>query len=167
MKVRRLTYSALMLSLALIIYVVENALPLLPALPFFRVGFSNIVIIFTVFWLGRRDAWAIMILRNLLGALFSGNPSMLIYSLCGGALSLGFISLVYPLVPGKISLIGMSVVSSLLHNFGQLGAFALVTGSTTVFGLFPYLAVLAVVSGALTGVISALIIRFFPYDAEI
>ncbi len=67
MKTRRLALCALLATIALTIFVLEAQLPPLLPLPGFRLGLSNVVTVFALFALGRRDALAIVLLRIVLG----------------------------------------------------------------------------------------------------
>ena len=53
----------------------------------------------------------------------------------------------------------MSILGAAAHNIGQIGAALIVLGNTAVIGYLPVLLVLSVVSGSVTGALSALLFR--------
>ena len=82
MSVKRTVTLALLTAIALIIFVIEAQIPpILPAVPGIKMGLANIVSLFTLFWLGRKDAYLVLIVRILLGAIFAGTGVTLLLSL--------------------------------------------------------------------------------------
>ena len=65
-----------------------------------------------------------------------------------------------PLMTVLLPLIG--AVSAVVHNVAQLLVAAWMTASTLVFYYFPYLLLIGIASGLLTGSVLWLLIRFFP-----
>ena len=63
---RRTASMGLLLALALVLNMVEGMLPALPAMPpGVRLGLSNIVVLYCVLYLGRKDAFVIAVLTTL------------------------------------------------------------------------------------------------------
>ena len=87
MSTKRLTVVALFTAIALIIFVIEAQLPPLAPIPGIKLGLANIVSLFALFWLGKKEAFTILILRIILGSIFSGHGATFLYSLSGGLLS--------------------------------------------------------------------------------
>ena len=63
MSTKRLTVVALFTAIALIIFVIEAQLPPLAPIPGIKLGLANIVSLFALFWLGKKEAFTILILR--------------------------------------------------------------------------------------------------------
>lgn len=154
---KQLTLCAVLAALALALSYVEGMFPLPVPLPGFKLGLANIVTVYALYALGAMPALAILLVRVLLGAMFAGNASALIYSLLGGfAAMLAMIALNRF---DKLSVYGVSVGGAAAHNCGQVAAAVLTLGSTAPLAYLPVLLVVSLLSGALTGFIASLLFR--------
>ena len=79
MGTRRLTELALLTAAALIIFVIELRMPDI-AIPGVKLGLANIITVYAVFRYRPGETAMLVAARILLGALFSPNPSTLLYS---------------------------------------------------------------------------------------
>ena len=163
MDTKKVTSTAIFLSLALMLSIIENLLPpLVPFLPQAKVGIANIVILTSILLLGRGQAFAIVVLRALINAIFSGNPVAFIYSFTAGVLSYGLMVL---LVRSRVfSLVAISTVSAMFHNLIQVCVAAAMTESGIVFVYLPYLATVGGICGAVIGLICYFIIKKYPLN---
>ena len=89
-KTRELTLCAVLAALALALSYMESFFPLalIVPLPGVKLGLANIVTVFALYQLGAAPALCILVARCLLGSLFAGNASALLFSLLGGVLGL-------------------------------------------------------------------------------
>ena len=80
---KQLTLCAVLTAMALALSYLENFFPLSLAIPIpgIKLGLANIVTLFALYVLGPAQAMLILIGRCLLGAVFAGNMSALIFSL--------------------------------------------------------------------------------------
>lgn len=160
MKLRRLTTSALLATVALTIFVLEAQIPPLLPLPGFRLGLSNVVTVFALFALGRRDALAIVLVRVVLGNLLTGQPSAMLYALAGGLLSYVAMAMLAPhLKQSQMWVCG--VVGSLAHNIGQMAVALLLTRTPAFLYFLPPLLLCAIGTGLFTGLCAQLLRRCF------
>lgn len=156
MKTRKLTLMSMLLALALIIFIIESALPPLTPIPGIKMGLANIITLVSLVWLGRKEALTILILRIVLGAIFAGSIMSIAYSLAGGILCFAVMSLVI----GKIKPIwAVSICGAISHNIGQIATAIAITGVWQIAMYFPILLLSAVVTGAFTGVIANEVIK--------
>ena len=83
---KNLALCAILTALALGLSTLENLFPvsLLVPLPGVKLGLANIVTVFALYQLGAAPALVILVARCLLGSLFAGNASALLFSLMGG-----------------------------------------------------------------------------------
>jgi heptaprenyl diphosphate synthase len=159
--VKKLASTGITLSAALIIGIVESLLPpVIPVLPFLRIGFSNIVLLFALIVFGPREAFLIAALKSVLVPLFVGNPVMIAYSLPSAILSLGVSASLA--CTKKLGLPLISTISSLVHNLSQLCVAALMTGTAIVFGYAPYLIFTGTLAGLAVGLTTYFVIRALP-----
>ena len=164
--VRRLTRCAVLTALALAISVCEGLVPLsvLIPLPGLRLGLANLVTVYALCRLSGREALGILVSRCLLGAVVGGNPTALAFSLTGGLLALGTMWVLLH-VPG-LSLFGVCIAGAAAHNTGQiLAAMGVLASPAIAVYLAPLLAA-SVLTGAVTGAASILLVRRVPWGNE-
>lgn len=156
---RRLALCAVLTALALGLSTLEGMFPvsLLIPLPGIKLGLANIVTVYALYALGPASALAILLARCLLGAMFAGNASALLFSLMGGVLSM-LVMIVLRHLPG-LSIYGVSIGGAAAHNIGQMAAACITLGSTMVLGYLPFLLAVSLVTGTLTGFVTALLMR--------
>ena len=82
---RQVAMCAMLTALALGLSTLENLFPvtLFIPLPGVKLGLANIVTVFALYQLGAVPALVILVARCLLGSLFAGNASALLFSLMG------------------------------------------------------------------------------------
>ncbi len=158
---RKLAYTAVLLAVALTAGSIEALLPpVIPALPFVRIGFSNVVTIFCYLVLGFPSALAVSALKSVLVPIFVGNPVMALYSLTASVGSFVVSALLLRLK--RMGLPVISILGAITHNMLQLCVAALMTGSAIVFGYAPWLVITGAGAGLATGVTLYLLVRFLP-----
>ena len=159
MKTKQLALCAMLVATALVLSYFERFIPLnlLVPLPGVKLGLANIVTMLALYFLGVRYTVTILLLRCVLGAVFSGSITALAYSLTGGALSL-LVMMAARHVP-FLSIFGVSVLGAAAHNIGQILAAMALLGSTSVLYYLPFLLLVAVPSGLLTGATSSVLFR--------
>lgn len=158
-RTKKLTMRALLISLALVLSYVERFIPLqlLVPLPGVKLGLANIVTLTVLLFWGVRDAFGILILRCVLGAIFGGGVSALAFSLAGGMLSMA-VMVGARKIP-VFSIYGVSILGAAAHNVGQIGVAMVLMNSVYVLGYLPYLLLVAVFMGFVTGAVSAGVYR--------
>ena len=157
-KTKKLALMALLTAIALTIFVVENQLPAPVPIPGVKLGLANIITLVTMLLLGKKEAGAVLLVRVLMGAMFAGSPSTLLFSAAGGALAWLVMCLTVGLFGGKQLWI-VSALAGLAHNAGQLLTCALVVKTPGVFAYAPILAVSGVITGVFTGLAAMYLIR--------
>ena len=166
---RQLALCAVLTALALGLSTLENLFPvtLVIPLPGVKLGLANIVTVFALYQLGAVPALVILVARCLLGSLFAGNASALLFSLLGGLSAL----LVMALLSGakKLSIFGVSIAGAAAHNCGQVCAALITLGSTAPLYYLPFLLLVSLFTGALSGLITAFLFRAMahtPYGTK-
>ena len=156
---KRLTFDALLVTLALIFSYVEVLIPLFPALPGVKLGLANLVILFALYRISARDAFLVNLARILLaGLLFTGAYGLL-YSLAGGIFSL----LVMVLFKNTehFSVLGVSMAGGVVHNLAQLAVAMLMVKNLNLLFYYPALVLSGIVTGILIGFATHLLLRFY------
>ena len=159
---RRLTRCAVLTALALALSVAEGLVPLtvLFPLPGLRLGLANLVTTYALCRLSGREALLILVARCLLGNLLGGNLMALAFSLSGGLLALGVTALLVRC--SWLSLFGVSIAGAAAHNTGQVLAAMAVLGSRAPLAYLPPLLLCSLVTGAVTGAASTLLVHRVP-----
>lgn len=162
---KQISLCAVMIALALALSYTERLLPLqlLIPLPGVKLGLANIVTLIALYLLRTRYAFVILLLRCLLGAVFGGGFTGLMFSVSGGMLALTVMALSRK-VPA-FSLFGVSVLGAAAHQIGQILAAMALMRSVYVAAYLPWLLLVSVVTGLLTGCISAGVLRLLPKAA--
>lgn len=147
---KRLCLCALLCAASLTIFVLEAQIPLPIPIPGIKLGLANIFTLFALIYLTKKETFAILVIRIVLGSIFSGNPSVLIYSLSGGIICLLTESLLLKIL-GKNYIAKISIVGAMTHNTTQIFCASLITKTTAVFWYLPPLLITAAVTGCFCG----------------
>lgn len=155
MKTRQLTLCAVLTALALALSYLENFIPLSLAIPIpgVKLGLANVVTLFALYVLGPVQALAILFARCFLGSLFAGNMNAMIFSMMGGFSAMLVMILLSR--AKKLSVYGVSIGGAAAHNCGQIAAALLTLGSMAPLYYLPILLIVALFSGALTGLLAS------------
>ena len=121
--------------------------------PGFRLGLANIAVLLAFVYISPAAGWAVSALKMVLSLLLFGSGVSFIFSLCGNILAVSSITLLYYCFRKIVSFAGASAISSAAHATGQIVAAALLTGSPVTAGYYPYLMLLSVTAGFLTGML--------------
>ena len=161
-KAKKISLCAVLIALALALSYTERFIPmqLIVPLPGFKLGLANIVTLVALAILRTRYAFVILLIRCVFGAVFGGGFLGLAFSMCGGALALCVMALVKK--TGVFSVYGISVLGAAAHNVGQTLAAIVLMHSVYVGAYLPYLLLLGVVTGLVTGSICAGVLRVLP-----
>lgn len=158
MNTKKLTVLSLLISIALIIYIIEAQLPPLTPVPGIKMGLSNIITLITMVWLGKKEAFTVLILRIVIGSIFAGLMISFVYSLSGGILCFLIMALLINILKkGQIWVV--SILGAIAHNAGQIFAAIFMTSTWQVIYYFPILVISAVITGAFTGFVVLFLIK--------
>lgn len=163
--VSRLTRCAVLTALALALSAAESLVPLtvIIPLPGLRLGLANLVTVYALCRLGRKEALSILTARCVLGSLIGGNLMALAFSLSGGLLALAVMAALIRLP--FLSLFGVSIAGAAAHNTGQILAAMLLLGGRAPLLYLPPLLLCSLITGAATGGVSILLVHKVPYRA--
>lgn len=154
---KKLTTLSLLIAVAMILSYIESLIPAFVAVPGVKVGLSNIATVFALYTLGAPSAVAVSLIRVFLSSLLFGNFAMMIYSLAGAFLALGFMVLLkYTEV---FSEVGVSVVGGVAHNAGQVIAAAFMMENAGIAYYLIPLVVSGTVAGVVVGLAAALLVK--------
>ena len=166
MKAKEITLCAVLTALALALSYTEQFIPLQLAIPLpgIKLGLANIVTLAALYLLRTKYAFRILLARCFFGSVFGGGITALCFSLLGGCLALGVMALAKKLP--FLSIYGVSILGAAAHNVGQILAAMGLMHSIYIGAYLPYLLIVAVFTGPLTGAACAGVLRVLP-DAYI
>lgn len=150
MRARKLTISAVLSALALVIFVIESQIPPIVAIPGVKLGLANIVILYALAVLGPREAIIILFIKIFLGNLFTGSWVSLFYSAFGGGLCFLAEYIMYKYVSNK-ELWAVSVVGAIFHNIGQIIVATILLGTQKIIWYLVLLIPVGIITGVFTG----------------
>ncbi len=155
-KTQMLVLTAMIFAAALVLAIVENMLPPLPiAVPGVKFGLSNIAVMYALFFLGKKQAYTVGILKSVFVFITRGGIAGLL-SLSGGILSITVMLLLMALFRDRITYLILSIFGAVFHNVGQ---FIVITVIYTGMNMWAYLPVL-LISGIAAGIVTSTLLRF-------
>lgn len=159
-KLFKISLAGIFSALATLTFILESLFPPI-ILPGARMGLSNIFILLSLILLGPIESVFVLLIKTLIGSLFSGNISSIIYSIPAGLISLSVEILAIYFIK-KVSVISISVLGAIINVTIQNIVFCLVTKTMEYFVFIPYLSLISAVSGLIVGFTVYLIIKKLP-----
>lgn len=153
---RKTALYGLLVALAFMFSYIEVMIPIPVGIPGIKLGLANGVALVALYLLGTPTAFAVGIVRVVLAGLLFGSPVSMLYSLCGGLLSLGVMWLCRR--TDRFSVVGVSIAGGVAHNVGQLLLAAVLLQTPSVAWYAPVLLVTGTLTGALIGVLCRLLL---------
>lgn len=150
MNVKKLTTMAMLTAISMIVFLIEAQIPLPIAIPGVKLGVANVITLFAIWTLGRREAGVILLIRIVLGNLIVGSVMAMLYSLAGGLLCWVIMCLMKPITNRKHIWV-MSIFGAMGHNVGQLAVAIFVSGTVSIAIYAPVLFLAGIVTGFFTG----------------
>ena len=146
-KAKEVALGGVLFALALALSFLESVItPLLGLMPGIKLGLSNVVVMYAMFFMGSRQAYTLCLLKSFFVLLTRGAVAGFL-SLSGGLLSLT-VMLVLCRLPVTDYI--LSVCGSVFHNLGQLLAASLVLKNAFTLAYVPILLISGLLMGALT-----------------
>ena len=152
-KTKRLALLGVMLSAAVALSYLEILVPLPTPVPGIKLGLSNTVTMYCVFFMGPASAFVIAALKSLF-VLFTRGVTAGLLSAAGGALSIAAMLLARRC---GASASMTSVTGAVAHNIGQLALASLMLGSDFALWYAPVLILSGMVMGLITGAVMRLL----------
>ena len=163
MRVKKLTFAALLAAAAILLSVFE-ALVLggsFFGIPGIKLGLANLAVLIALCKADGKTAFLIAVIKAFASFFVSGAVTVLWYSLAGSVLSVLGMWLVYRYTK-CFSLIGVSALGGFLSNLGQLCVMMLLSGTAEFLWYLPVLTLSGVLAGGVIGLLAQLIERCLP-----
>ncbi|MBE6596236.1 MAG: Gx transporter family protein [Ruminococcaceae bacterium] len=156
-RIKKTVLLAMMSAVALALSFLESQIPTFIAIPGVKLGLANIAVIFVLYKLGAKEAFAVSFVRLIAVFLLFGGVMPLIYSIAGALLSL-CVMLILKGLP-TFSEIGVSVAGGVAHNIAQVLVAVFLLDSSAIFLYLPALLLSGTVAGVVIGIISAILVK--------
>lgn len=141
---KKLTISALLVALAMILSYVEVLIPFNFGIPGIKLGLANLVVVVALYLLNARQALMISVVRILLVSFTFGNMAALLYSITGGLLSFAVMVLCRRIK--GLSTMSVSVAGGISHNIGQILVAVFVVKNLNLLFYLPVLMIAGIIT---------------------
>ncbi len=148
-KIRYMVLMGLLFAIMLVLSYVESAVQFPMLAPGIKLGLSNIVVMYSLFFLKKSGALVLAVLKSLFVLLTRGLVAAIL-SFCGGILSISVMILLMLLFKERISYLVTSIAGAIFHNLGQLTAISLLYTNLLLWTYLPVLLVAGVIAGTAT-----------------
>ncbi|MDF2879851.1 MAG: hypothetical protein K0R54_408 [Clostridiaceae bacterium] len=149
---KKMVYISLLVSQALVLYIIESMLPVPFIAPGAKLGLPNLITVIGLYTLSYSETFLIIILRVILSTLFAGTLTSFLYSISGAILSFFIMCLVKKIGSHRVSIIGVSAAGAVFHNVGQILVAALVIQNINIALYLPILNITGIVTGIFIGI---------------
>lgn len=146
----------LLIALAFVLSYVESLIPISLGVPGVKLGLANLAVITALYTVGLAGAAFISLVRIVLMGFTFGTPSMIIYSLAGGVLSLMVMAVLKRFK--AFGMVGVSVAGGAAHNIGQIAVAAAVVEQAGLFAYLPVLLAAGTVAGSMIGLLGGMVV---------
>ena len=160
---KNVAYISMMVCVAMLMSYLEALLPYIP-IPGFKPGLANLAVTVTYFYLGLPSAITISLIRIFLTSLLFGSPVSLLFSVVGGIFTLSVITVYHLVFRNRIGTIGLCVLCSAFHCIGQSLSASILYGASLLFTYLPWILLLSIPTGVLTGTLTYVIISKLKYN---
>lgn len=157
-KTKKIALLGLMASMTLVLSYIEFLLPpIYSGVPGIKMGLPNIVVIFTLYKMGSKEAGTVSFIRLISVWLLFGSAMTFVYSLAGAALSLVVMAVLKRL--DVFSNVAVSVAGAISHNAGQITVAVFLLERAEIGYYMTVLAFTGAIAGLLIGLVSAYLLK--------
>ncbi len=152
-KTKELVLTALLFAVAIVLSMIEAQFPpILVAVPGVRFGLSNIVVMFCLFCLSKRQAFTLAVLKSVFVFFIRGTMAGAL-SLSGGLASLLVMILIMSIFKDKTSYLVVSICGAISHNVAQFLVISILFTNIFFWAYLPVLVISGVIAGTVTSVL--------------
>lgn len=152
---KKISFLAILFVMSTVLSYMESIFTAGLSLPLgIKPGLSNIITMYSLFFIGKKEAYTLSFLKSFFVFLTRG-PSSAILSICGGTVSITIMIILS--MPKKLNLsyTMLSIAGALSHNIAQMIAASYIQGMgiRAGLGLMPILVITGIIMGVITGYI--------------
>lgn len=150
---------SLLTALSLAISLIESMIPMPVPIPGAKLGFSNIIILVSIYIYDYKKALGVSVLKSFLLVLITGQAMSFFYSFVGAIFSTTVMYISLKKVSEEFSMIGVSELGAFFHNLGQIIVAVIFMSNLKMFYYFPILVFIGIFTGFFVGLSSGFIIK--------
>ncbi len=153
---RDVALAAVLIAVASVIGLLESAVPPIAVLPWLRLGLANIAVVMALSICGGRVALAVALGRVVVVGLLAGTiatPTFII-AVAGAVSAVVVMTFLRAVAASSLTEVGLSAAGSVAHVMAQLAAGSALIGGTSLISLAPPSALIALLTGTLTGLLA-------------
>lgn len=151
---KNLAVVSVFVSMSLILFVIESAIPFPILPPGAKFGFANLITLVSLEILGTRSAFLILSLRIFLSSIFFGGGIIFLYSITAGFFS--FTAMIF--LRKHFSIVGISSAGGFCHNTAQIFIAMILMDSISIWNYLPILGTCGILTGILNGILAVEIV---------
>ncbi len=152
-KAYTVAYTGIFLGLAIVLNILESMIPPIAFLPpGIKLGLSNIVTMYCLFFVGKSSAIVITLLKSGFVIITRGFTAGLL-SMTGGLCAVGIMILLLILSKNKSSYLLLSIFGGIFHNVGQITMASFILETPLLVYYLPFILIGGLIAGALTAVL--------------
>lgn len=149
---KNIPYLGVFATIALIMGYLESFIYLPVFVIGMKLGFSNIIVLLTLYLWDFKSSLIIALMKICLSSLLFTGLNTFFYSLGGGLISLFLMGLFKK--TNKFSIISISIIGAFGHNLGQVIVAMLIIENINIFYYLYPLTILSVLTGSVVGIVS-------------
>lgn len=149
---KNIPYLGVFATIALIMGYLESFISLPVFVVGMKLGFSNIIVLLTLYLWDFKSSLIIALMKISLSSLLFTGLNTFFYSLSGGLISLFLMGLFKK--TNKFSIISISIIGAFGHNLGQVIVAMLIIENINIFYYLYPLTILSVLTGSVVGIVS-------------
>lgn len=150
---------SILTALSLAISLIESMIPMPVPIPGAKLGFSNIIILVSIYIYDYKKSLGVSILKSFLLVLITGQVMSFFYSFVGAIFSTTAMYLSLKNKNKDLSLIGVSELGAFFHNLGQIIVAIIFMSNIKMLYYFPVLVFVGIFTGFFVGLSSGFIIN--------
>ncbi len=152
-KTKKVVLTAILFAVALVLSIVESLIPSIPIpAPGIKFGLANIVVMYSLFFLGKSTAFTIVILKALFAVITRGAVAGFL-SFTGGMFSILIMIILLFIFKDKISYLILSIFGAVFHNIGQFTAISVIYIGMNLWFYLPALLIFGIIAGLVTSIL--------------
>ncbi len=158
-KIFKIAHLAILTALLFVFSLFDSVFNFSFGVPGVKPGFSNIVIIFSLYTNGFYFSLILVVLKIIINTFVFAGFSSFVFTFAGSAVGFFAMYLAKKLLKERVSCIGVSALGGFCHIVMQYTVSSFVMKTSAVFLILPYAVLLSLVSSVLVGIIADLIIK--------
>lgn len=163
--IKKIALIAIFITLSLILSYVDSLIPINIMVPGIKIGLANLIIIYSLYMLGIKEAIFISIIRVVISSILFGSILTFVYSLTGAIVSLLIMVILKSFT--SLTVITISIIGGVMHNMTQIIVAIILMNTKEIVYYLPILILTGVISGMMIGIFSTLLIKFSKNNLKI